>query len=57
LNGANGFLESILASLSNAFIVIDRQFKIIIWSERCEELWGLRQGVVLSIDEVDNLAN
>jgi two-component system, chemotaxis family, CheB/CheR fusion protein len=42
LNVANSFLESILASLRNAVIVIDRQFKIIIWSERCEELWGLR---------------
>jgi two-component system CheB/CheR fusion protein len=47
LNVANGFLESILASLRNAVIVLDRQFQIIIWSERCEELWGLRQEEVI----------
>jgi two-component system CheB/CheR fusion protein len=47
LNSANGFLESILASLRNAVIVLDRQFKIIIWSQRCEELWGMRQEEVV----------
>lgn len=47
LNSANGFLESILASLHNAVVVIDKQYKIIIWSQRCEELWGLRRDEVV----------
>ena len=47
LNSSNGFLESILASLRSAVIVIDKQFKIIIWSQRSGDMFGLRQDEVV----------
>jgi two-component system CheB/CheR fusion protein len=42
LNRANAFQYSILAGLRSAAIVIDRQFKIVTWSRKAEELWGVR---------------
>jgi two-component system CheB/CheR fusion protein len=38
----NAFLQAILASLSAAAIVVDRNLVILIWNHKAEELWGLR---------------
>lgn len=38
----NSFLESTLASLSGAVIMLDRDFQISRWSQRAEDMWGLR---------------
>jgi len=39
---ANGFLESILTSVRSGVIVVDRDFHVIAWNHRSEDLWGLR---------------
>jgi len=42
LNQANTFLQSILASLRTAVVVVDRAFSILVWNQRAEDMWGLR---------------
>ena len=42
LNQANALAHSILASLDNAVIVIDKQLKILSWNDEARNLWGLR---------------
>jgi two-component system CheB/CheR fusion protein len=39
---ANNFLESILNGLDKGVVVIDSDFKILMWNRATEELWGLR---------------
>jgi len=47
LNRTNAFLESILASVESGVVVIDRDFEILLWNERAEDLWGLRKEEVV----------
>lgn len=64
LNQTRLFLKSILASVKVGVVVIDRDFEILLWNERAEDLWGLREEEVvgrslLSLDiglPVDRLA-
>jgi two-component system, chemotaxis family, CheB/CheR fusion protein len=42
LNQVNAFMESILASLPGAVVVVDREFRILVWNSKAEELWGVR---------------
>jgi two-component system CheB/CheR fusion protein len=42
LNEMNAFLESILGSLRNAVIVLDRDLRVQAWNEPASDLWGLR---------------
>ena len=42
LNQSNAFLNSILASIRMGAIVMDRQFNILSWNYKAEDLWGLR---------------
>ena len=42
LNSAHAFLESVFAGLSSAVIVIDRDYKVLVWTDRASELWGVR---------------
>jgi two-component system, chemotaxis family, CheB/CheR fusion protein len=46
LNNSNAFLNSILASLKAATIVIDQQFNLLSWNKESENLWGLREDEV-----------
>lgn len=39
---ANGLLETILASLQIAVVVVDRDLHIQLWNHQAEDLWGLR---------------
>lgn len=43
LDNANDFLESILASLRAAVVVVDDQMRVTVWNSGAEELWGLRR--------------
>ncbi len=43
LNSANAFLESVFGSLRTAVVVIDTDYKVLVWSPRAVDLWGLRQ--------------
>jgi two-component system, chemotaxis family, CheB/CheR fusion protein len=43
---SKAFLESILASLYAAAIVIDANFHILMWNAEAQELWGLREDEV-----------
>ncbi len=42
LDRSNGFLFSILGTLKSAVIVMDKNFHILVWNSRAEDLWGLR---------------
>ena len=42
LNAANSFLESVFASLRAAVVVIDKDFKVLVWNDRASDLWGVR---------------
>jgi two-component system CheB/CheR fusion protein len=47
LDLANGYLHSILASLRAAVVVLSTELRIEIWSDKAQELWGLRSEEVL----------
>jgi two-component system CheB/CheR fusion protein len=42
LNRANAFLESVLSNLRVAVIALNRDFSVLMWNARAENLWGLR---------------
>ena len=42
LNSANSFLESVFASLRSAVVVIDKDFRVLVWNDRAYDLWGAR---------------
>jgi two-component system CheB/CheR fusion protein len=42
LNHLNTFLDSILTSLRQAVIVVDKELRVQGWNRRAEDLWGLR---------------
>ncbi len=42
LNQVNAFFESILTSLRDGVIVVDRNLQVLAWNQRAEDLWGLR---------------
>ena len=42
LNTANAFLNSILAGLEVAVVVVDPKLQVLAWNHRAEDLWGLR---------------
>jgi len=43
LNLVNGYFETVLTSLKAAVVVLDRSLQVRVWSEKAEDLWGLRQ--------------
>jgi two-component system CheB/CheR fusion protein len=47
LNEVNAFLASVLRSLRGAVVVLDRDLRVIVWSDNAVELWGLRSDEVL----------
>ncbi len=47
LNEAYAFLQSVMSSLSESVIVVDRTLQILSWNSKSEDMWGLRA------DEVD----
>ncbi len=46
LTRLNGFLGSILSSISAGVVVLDKELAIQVWNDRAEDLWGLRSGEV-----------
>jgi two-component system, chemotaxis family, CheB/CheR fusion protein len=46
LDSANSFLESVLTSLKGGVAVVDRDFNVLAWNSRAEDLWGLRASEV-----------
>src|SRR5262249_50040178 len=42
LDQANQFLAGILDSLKGGMAVLDRDLRVLVWSQRAEELWGVR---------------
>jgi two-component system, chemotaxis family, CheB/CheR fusion protein len=38
----NGFMDSVLASLRVAVVVLDKELRVQIWNGRAEDMWGLR---------------
>jgi two-component system CheB/CheR fusion protein len=42
LNEVNSFLESVFASLRGGVAVVDRDFHVLVWNDKAEDLWGVR---------------
>jgi two-component system CheB/CheR fusion protein len=47
VNHLNEFLRAVLASFQGGVIVVDDALQVTAWSERAEELWGLRESEVV----------
>ena len=43
---ANAFLASVLSSVQQGVVVVDRELRVLAWSRRATELWGLRDDEV-----------
>jgi two-component system CheB/CheR fusion protein len=43
---ANSFLGSVLSSIHQGVVVVDRTLKVVAWSRRAADLWGLRDDEV-----------
>ena len=43
---ANSFLGSVLSGIQQGVVVVDRTFRIVAWSRRVTDLWGLRDDEV-----------
>jgi two-component system, chemotaxis family, CheB/CheR fusion protein len=43
---ANSFLASVLSSIQQGVVVVDRSLAIVAWSRRVTDLWGLRDDEV-----------
>jgi two-component system CheB/CheR fusion protein len=43
LNQLNAFLESIWEGLGGAVTVLDQELRVLVWNQRAEDLWGVRQ--------------
>jgi two-component system, chemotaxis family, CheB/CheR fusion protein len=50
---AKAFLESVVASLDAGVVAVGRDFKVLLWNNRAEELWGLRAEEVLGCNLMD----
>lgn len=46
MNQINTFLESILASMRGAVVVVNRDVSVQVWSQKADDLWGLRANEV-----------
>jgi two-component system, chemotaxis family, CheB/CheR fusion protein len=46
LNQLNDFLESIVSSMRGGVVVVDPDFRVLVWSKTTEDLWGLRSDEV-----------
>jgi two-component system CheB/CheR fusion protein len=46
LDQVNSFLESILASVDTGVVVVDRDYRILLWNAQAYDLWGLRRDEV-----------
>lgn len=43
---ANAFLASVLSSIQQAVVVVDRALRVVTWSSQAQDLWGLREDEV-----------
>jgi two-component system CheB/CheR fusion protein len=43
---ANSFLGSVLSGIQQGVVVVDREMRIVAWSRRATDLWGLRDDEV-----------
>jgi two-component system CheB/CheR fusion protein len=39
----NTFMESVLAGLRGAVVVVDREQRVLVWNRQAEDLWGVRR--------------
>jgi two-component system CheB/CheR fusion protein len=42
LDHANSFLDSLINSVQLGLAVVDRDMRVLVWNQCCEDLWGLR---------------
>jgi two-component system CheB/CheR fusion protein len=42
MNHLNAFLESVLAGMRAAAVVVNKNLDVLVWNRRAEDLWGLR---------------
>jgi len=53
LNRLNAFLESVFASLRAGVVMLDRDLRVLYWSNRAEDQWGLRTDEVIGTSFFD----
>ncbi len=53
LDQINGYFESVLTGLRAAVAVLDRSLQVRVWSEKAQDLWGLREDEVLGKSFLD----
>jgi two-component system CheB/CheR fusion protein len=49
-NSVNAFLESVFSSLPAAVVVVDRDYRIKIWNQGANELWGVRRDEAIELN-------
>jgi two-component system CheB/CheR fusion protein len=42
LDTARTFVDSLVNSIHQGMVVVDREMRVVVWNRGCEELWGLR---------------
>jgi two-component system, chemotaxis family, CheB/CheR fusion protein len=42
LDDAKNFLDSLISSVQMGMVVVDREMRVVVWNQGCEDLWGLR---------------
>jgi two-component system, chemotaxis family, CheB/CheR fusion protein len=50
LNDLTDFQDAIFTSIKSGVIVVDRELRVLIWSARAEELWGLRAAEAVGVN-------
>jgi two-component system CheB/CheR fusion protein len=46
VNHVNAFLQSVVSSLASGAVVLNQNLNILMWNQKAEDLWGLREGEV-----------
>ena len=46
LNSVNDFLESVFSSLRGGVVVVDTDYRVLVWNHLAEDMWGLRSDEV-----------
>lgn len=42
LDDAKNFLDSLINSVHQGLVIVDREMRVVVWNRGCEDLWGLR---------------
>jgi two-component system CheB/CheR fusion protein len=46
IHRSQALLESVFLGMRSAVVVVDRNFNVLVWNQRAEDLWGMREDEV-----------